>query len=34
MNVADIMSSPVYVLNADEPVSHARKLMLRHRIST
>ncbi|WP_292380728.1 CBS domain-containing protein [Methanosarcina sp. UBA289] len=34
MNVADIMSSPVYVLNADEPVSHARKLMLRYRIST
>lgn len=34
MNVADIMSSPVYVVNADEPVSHARKLMLRHRIST
>ena len=34
MNVADIMSSPVYILNADDPVSHARKLMLRHRIST
>lgn len=34
MNVADIMSSPVYILNADEPVSRARKLMLRHRIST
>ena len=34
MNVADIMSSPVYVINADEPVSHARKLMLKHRIST
>lgn len=34
MNVADIMSSPVYVINADEPVSRARKLMLRHRIST
>lgn len=34
MNVADIMSSPVYVLNADEPVSRARNLMLRHRIST
>jgi len=34
MNVADIMSSPVYVINADEPVSHARKLMLRHKIST
>ncbi len=34
MNVADIMSSPVYIINADEPVSHARNLMLRHRIST
>jgi CBS domain-containing protein len=34
MNVADIMSSPVYVINADEPVSHARKLMLKHKIST
>jgi CBS domain-containing protein len=34
MNVADVMSSPVYVINVDEPVSHARKLMLRHRIST
>jgi CBS domain-containing protein len=28
------MSSPVYVINEDEPVSHARKLMLRHKIST
>ena len=34
MNVADIMSSPVYVLNADEPVSYARKLMLKYKIST
>src|SRR5665647_3594377 len=34
MNVADIMSSPVYVLNADEPVSYARKMMLKYRIST
>ncbi|AAM07984.1 TPA: CBS domain-containing protein [Methanosarcina acetivorans] len=34
MNVADIMSSPVYAINIDEPVSRARKLMLRHRIST
>jgi len=34
MNVADIMSSPVYVVNVDEPVSHARKLMLKYRIST
>ncbi|MCQ1536770.1 CBS domain-containing protein [Methanosarcina sp. KYL-1] len=34
MNVADIMSSPVYVIDAEEPVSHARNLMLRHKIST
>ncbi len=34
MKVADIMSSPVYVMNTDEPVSHARNLMLRHKIST
>ncbi|TFH04955.1 MAG: CBS domain-containing protein [Methanosarcina sp.] len=34
MNVADIMSSPVYIVNVDEPVSHARKLMLKYRIST
>ncbi len=34
MNVADIMSSPVYIIEADEPVSHARNLMLRHKIST
>jgi CBS domain-containing protein len=34
MNVADMMSSPVYVIDADAPVSHARKLMLRYRIST
>jgi len=34
MNVADIMSSPVYIINTDEPVSRARKLMLRHRIGT
>ena len=34
MNVADIMSSPVYIIKTDEPVSHARKLMLRHRIGT
>jgi CBS domain-containing protein len=34
MKVADIMSSPVYVINIDEPVSRARKLMLRHKIST
>jgi CBS domain-containing protein len=34
MNVVDIMSSPVYVIAPDEPISHARKLMLRHKIST
>ncbi|KKG11296.1 MULTISPECIES: CBS domain-containing protein [unclassified Methanosarcina] len=34
MNVADIMSSPVYIVNVDEPVSYARNLMLRHKIST
>ena len=34
MKVADIMSSPVYVINTEEPVSRARKLMLRHKIST
>jgi CBS domain-containing protein len=28
------MSSPVFIINADEPVSHARKLMLKHRIGT
>ncbi|MDD3043231.1 MAG: CBS domain-containing protein [Methanosarcinaceae archaeon] len=34
MNVTDIMSSPVYVVTTDEPVSHARNLMLKHKIST
>ena len=34
MNVVDIMSSPVYIINTDEPVSHARKLMLKYRIGT
>jgi len=34
MKVADIMSSPVYIVNADEPVSYARNLMLRYKIST
>ena len=33
MNVADIMSSPVYVVNTDEPVTRARKLMLRQKIN-
>ncbi len=34
MKIADIMSSPVYAIGPDEPVSHARNLMLRHKIST
>ncbi|MEA1985778.1 MAG: CBS domain-containing protein [Euryarchaeota archaeon] len=34
MSVSDIMSSPVYVIGPDEPVSHARNLMFRHKIST
>ncbi|AEH59900.1 CBS domain containing membrane protein [Methanosalsum zhilinae DSM 4017] len=34
MKVEDIMSSPVYVISPDEPLSHARNLMLKHKIST
>ena len=34
MNVEDIMSSPVYVIKPDEPISHARKLMLKHKIGS
>ncbi|WP_214045644.1 CBS domain-containing protein [Methanomethylovorans sp.] len=34
MSVSDIMSSPVFVVEPDEPVSRARNLMLKHRIST
>jgi len=34
MNVEDIMSSPVYVIAPDEPLSHARKLMLKHKIGS
>ncbi|WP_135606545.1 CBS domain-containing protein [Methanococcoides sp. NM1] len=34
MKVSDIMTSPVHVMGPDEPVSHARNLMLRHKIST
>jgi len=34
MNVSDIMSSPVFIMGPDEPVSHARNLMLKHKIST
>ncbi|MBW6469944.1 MAG: CBS domain-containing protein [Methanosarcinaceae archaeon] len=34
MKIEDIMSSPVYVITPDEPVSHARKLMLKHKVSS
>ncbi|TQD28474.1 CBS domain-containing protein [Methanolobus vulcani] len=34
MNVKDIMSSPVYTIAPEETVAHARKLMLKHKIST
>lgn len=34
LKVADIMSSPVYIISPEEPISHARKLMLRHKLST
>jgi CBS domain-containing protein len=34
LKIADIMSSPVYVIGPDEPVSHARNLLLKHKIST
>ena len=34
MNVEDIMSSPVYVIAPDEPISHARKLMPKHKIGS
>jgi CBS domain-containing protein len=33
MQALDIMSSPVYVLEPKDTVSHARNLMIRHRIS-
>ena len=33
MQVKDIMSTPVYAITPAEPVSHARNLMLRHKIS-
>ncbi len=32
MNIKDIMSSPVYVIAPDETISHARNLMLKHKI--
>lgn len=34
MKIEDIMSSPVYVIAPDEPISHARKLMLKHKIGS
>ena len=33
MRVKDIMSAPVYVITPGEPISRARNLMLRHKIS-
>ena len=32
MSIKDIMSSPVYVIAPDETISHARNLMLKHKI--
>ena len=34
MNVEDIMSSPVYTIEPEENVAHARRLMLKYKIST
>ncbi|MCL7411112.1 MAG: CBS domain-containing protein [Methanosarcinaceae archaeon] len=34
MKIEDIMSSPVYVITPDEPISYARKLMLKHKIGS
>ena len=34
MNVEDIMSYPVYVITPDETISHARNLMLKHKIGS
>lgn len=34
MNVSDVMSSPVYIMEPDEPISRARNLMLKYKIST
>ncbi|MCG7848148.1 MAG: CBS domain-containing protein [ANME-2 cluster archaeon] len=33
MKVKDIMSTPVYIIGADEPISRARNLMMKHSIS-
>jgi CBS domain-containing protein len=33
MKVKDIMSTPVYIIASDEPISRARNLMLKHSIS-
>ena len=34
MNVEDIMSSPVYIIDPEDPISHARNLMLKHKIGS
>ncbi|WP_406662169.1 CBS domain-containing protein [Methanolobus sp. ZRKC3] len=34
MTVASLMSSPVHIISPEEPISRARKLMLRHKIGT
>ncbi len=34
MKVENIMSSPVYTISPEDPLSHARNLMLKHKIST
>lgn len=34
MKVSDIMSSPVFIMGPDEPISRARNLMFKHKIST
>ena len=33
MKVNDIMSTPVYIVASDEPISRARNLMIKHNIS-
>ncbi|HDJ37740.1 MAG TPA: CBS domain-containing protein, partial [Methanosarcinales archaeon] len=33
MRVKDIMSAPVYAITPGDPISRARNLMLRHKIS-
>lgn len=34
MKTAEIMDSPIHVIGPEEPVSHARNLMLKHKISS